>query len=254
MLVLLAVVGFGSIGILLAVQALVPTLSDRQYVAERNLNIAAAAANLAYRRDGRFPADLDALAVAGGLSPAGAWRRDPFGTGQELDYRIISTGVRVSSCGLDGRLGTADDSQKLVSTETQLRLRQRLRLRLLRAVLLRSSYRLDGLMTAGEQLSMRTAMHDYAVAKRRWLRADATERAALMVTMASAATVVTQLTTSYGLPSLPVSLSGAGGLMSQLAMTDARAVDGSGAPLLADPVLGWVAAGADGVGGTDDDM
>jgi hypothetical protein len=53
---------------------------------------------------------------------------------------------------------------------------------------------------------------------------------------------------------LPVALTGAGGLMDRLAMEDARAVDGAGAPLLLDPVVGFVAAGADGTGGTDDDM
>ena len=53
---------------------------------------------------------------------------------------------------------------------------------------------------------------------------------------------------------MPTSLTGAGGLMGELGFPDSRAYDGSGSPLLLHPILGWVAAGSDGTGGTDDDM
>ncbi len=133
-------------------------------------------------------------------------------------------------------------------------LRQRLRLRMLRAVLLRSVSRFDSLMTAAEQAQMRDAMRDYAVAKRRWLTASAVERLTLPCALEAAANHVDALVASYSLPSLPVALVGAGGLMSQLGAKDVRAVDGQGAPLRSDPVVGWLADGNDGLGGTDDDM
>ncbi|MFT7536256.1 MAG: hypothetical protein ACI85K_002210 [Hyphomicrobiaceae bacterium] len=254
LIVLLSVVGVSSLGVLLAVQALVPSLRERQAVTDYHLDTAAAAAADAYRRNGSFPTDLASLATAGGVTDAGHWQRDPLGSGQELDYQIVATGVRVRSRGVDGQLGTADDNQRLVSTDTQMRLRQRLRLRMLRAVLLRSPYRWDSLMTPAEQLQMRDAMRDYAMAKRDWLTATAGERTLLAAVMAGAADTVNALGTSYGMLSLPTSLTGAGGLMSQLGMSDARAVDGSGAALQHDTVLGWIAIGADGTGGTDDDM
>lgn len=251
---LLSVVGVGSLGVLLALQTFIPSLRERQAVTDEHLEVAADAAADAYRRNGSFPADLASLATAGGVTEAGHWQRDPLGAGQELDYQIIATGVRIRSRGIDGQLGTADDKQRLVATDTQMRLRQRLRLRMLRAVLLRSQYRLDGLMTPADQLQMRDAMRDYASAQRSWLTATTAERTLLTASMTSAAATVDALATGYGLSSLPASLIGAGGLMSQLGMSDIRAFDGSGAALQRDPVLGWIAVGADGTGGTDDDM
>jgi hypothetical protein len=72
--------------------------------------------------------------------------------------------------------------------------------------------------------------------------------------MADASAETVAVASVHALTALPVALTGAGGLMDRLAMEDARAVDGAGAPLLLDPVVGFVAAGADGTGGTDDDM
>lgn len=254
LIVLLSVVGIGSVGVLLAVQALVPPLAQRQEVADRNLGIVAQAAMDAYRLDGSFPGDLDALQARGVVRHGGNWRRDPLGAGEELDYGLSAGALRIRSRGADGVLGTADDRERTLSEDTQMRVRQRGRLRLLRAVLTRSAYRLDGLMTPSEQLSMRDAMRDYAIAKRRWLTASASERATLTVTMTSAAATITGLAGSYGLPALPVTITGAGGLMSQLGLSETRAFDGSGAALQRDPMLGWIAVGADGTGGTDDDM
>ena len=254
LIVLLSVVGIGSVGVLLAVQSLVPTLRDRQASANEHLMISARAAADAYRRYGSFPADLDAMAAEGGVTDAGHWQRDPLGAGQELDYQVLASGVRIRSRGVDGQLGTADDLERTVHTDTQLRLRQRLRLRMLRAVLLRSPYRLDGLMTPAEHLLVREATRDYAAAQRQLLTATATERTLLTTVMSAAAATIDALALSYGLPAIPSSLTGAGGLMSQLGMSDSRAFDGRGAALQRDPVLGWIAVGADGTGGTDDDM
>lgn len=254
LIVLLSLVGFGSIGVLLAVQALVPTLRDRSSESTDHVVIAAGAAANAYHGAGAFPSDLDALQLAGGLPATGAWRRDPYGAGQELDYGFTSSGVRIRSRGADGRLGTADDVEQVVATETQLRRRQRMRLRMLRAVLLRSAFRLSGSMSVADQAQMRTAMHSYADARRSWLTADTTQRAALTLAMGSAVASINALVALHGLPVLPTALTGAGGLMSQLSLPSTLAVDGSGAQLLADPVVGWIAVGADGIGGTDDDM
>lgn len=254
LIVLLAVVGFGSVGLLLAVEACLPTLRERQALSAHNLETAEAAARIAYRRNGSFPSDLDGLSTAAGLDVDGMWRRDPFGHGEELDYVRAGADLLVTSRGADGQLGTADDSSYRISGEAQLRTRQRLRLRMLRAVLLRSPFRLAGSMSAGDEEQMRTAMRDYAVARRQWRTGDAATRLTLTATMASCAATVAGLTSVHVLPSLPVSLTGAGGLMNQLGMEEARAVDGAGVALLLDPVLGFVAAGADGIGGTDDDM
>lgn len=254
LIVLLAVVGIGSVGLLLAVEAYLPTLRERQALSVGNLQTAQAAARTAYRRTGAFPVDLDALSTAAGLDVDGSWRRDPFGHGEALDYARVGADLRLRSRGVDRQLGTADDLVLDVAAETQLRVRQRLRLRVLRAVLLRSSFRLAGSMSAADVVQMRNAMRDYAVAKRRWRTADAATRVTLSTTMADATATVSALASVHALTALPVALTGAGGLMDRLAMEDARAVDGAGAPLLLDPVVGFVAAGADGTGGTDDDM
>jgi len=254
LIVLLAVVGIGSVGLLLAVEAYLPTLRERQELSAGNLRQAEAATRVAFRRNGAFPGDLDGLSAAAGLGVDGQWRRDPFGHGEELDYSQVGADVLLRSRGVDQQLGTADDSTFRVSAETQLRVRQRLRLRMLRAVLLRSPFRLAGSMSAGDEALMRTAMRDYAVAMRQWRTADAATRTALTSTMNGATATINGLASVHALPTLPVSLTGAGGLMSQLAMQDSRAVDGRGAALLLDPVLGFVAVGADGTGGTDDDM
>jgi len=252
LIVLLSIIGIGSVGILLAVQASLPVLSVRHAVATDNVATVAKAATVAYRQSGTFPANLNALATAAGLPSSGQWRRDPFGSAQELDYVVRANDVRVRSRGPDGVLGTADDEQRVVSTETQLRARQRLRLRMLRAVLLRSPFRLAAGMSESEELQMKSAMNSYATAKRRWLTADAAERTVLTATMVSASVIVNSLVATHTMPSLPVALTGAGGLMSQLGMSDGRCVDGRGAALTSDAIVGWIAAGV--TGGIDDDM
>ena len=254
LLVMLGIIGAGSVGLLLAVQAIVPGLADRDELARANLDLAADAAQVAYRRDGAFPADLDGLAAAGGLDAAGLWRRDPYGAGEELDYGIAGSGLRVRSRGVDGQLGSSDDLEREVATETQLRVRQRLRLRMLRAVLLRSPYRHAVSMSASEEVQMRDAMRGYARARRHFLTADPAARVTLTNDMATARSTIDGLVALHAMPALPSAVTGVGGLMGQLAMPDARAVDGRGAALVIDDVLGWVAIGSDGTGGTDDDM
>lgn len=254
LLVLLLVLGAGSVAIVLAAQALVPTLADRAATAEARLAIAQDAVRTAYRRSGAFPPDLAALAAAAGLAVDGAWRVDPYGAAQDLDYAVTGSAVRLRSRGPDGRLGTADDLRSDVAEETPLRDRQRARLRLIRAVLLRSPYRLAATMTAADVAAMRAAMRDHALARREWLTADAAARAALTARMASAAAAIANLATAHALPPLPPAVTGAGGLMNQLGLPDARAVDGRGRPLAGEPSLGVVAVGSDGIGGSDDDM
>lgn len=252
LIALLSIIGIGSVGVLLAVHASLPVLSGRQTAATDNVATVAQAATLAYRRNGSFPANLNALETAAGLPSIGLWRWDPFGAAQELDYTVRANDVRIRSRGPDGRLATADDEQRLVATETQLRVRQRLRLRMLRAVLLRSPYRLAAGMSAAEELQMKSAMNSYALAKRSWLTADAAERQSLTATMDSATTTVDSLVATHALPPLPTSLTGAGGLMGQLSMSDGRCLDGRGVALASDAILGWMAVGV--TGGINDDM
>ncbi|HEB54621.1 MAG TPA: hypothetical protein ENI87_15335 [bacterium] len=254
LIVMLGIVGSASFGILLAVQALVPPTRDRQQRADQHLATTAEAARVAFRRNGAFSGNLDALAQDAGLDIDGAWRRDPFGSGRELAYRVGAAGAQVRSCGQDGVLDNSDDVVFDVPTETRLRVRQRLRLRLLRAVLARSEFRVGGAMTASDEVRMATAMREHAAARRQWLTADEPTRASLQSAMATTAATIDALVTAHGLPALPGSLTGAGGLMSRLGMQDSRARDGAGAALQRDDVLGWRAIGADRVEGSDDDM
>ncbi len=254
LLVLLGIVGMGSLTIVLAVQRVSLPWSVRATTVDQNLATAQSAARIGFRRNGAFPTNLNLAATAGGLETQGAWRRDPWGAAQDLDWAIIGTGVRVRSRGTDGVLGNADDEQFVVGTETQLRGRQRARLRLLRAQLLRSPYRFSAGMSAAVRAQMITAMRTVAIGRRQWLTADAATRVTLTTQSNAAAATITALCATYGLPPLPASLTGAGGLMQMLGTSDARAVDGAGAAMRTDPNLGMAARGADGTGGTDDDM
>lgn len=254
LLVLLSIAGAGSVVLLLAVQAFLPSLRDRQVVAQQNLEVARQGVHNAYRQDGVLPSDLDSLELTGGLSSLGQWRRDPYGAGQELDYSAASGQARLSSRGVDGALGSADDLQVTIDEEPMLRQRQRLRLRMLRAVVTRSPYRNAASMSPAEEAQMAAAMREYARARRSWLTADAATRTTLNNQMASASATISSLVSTHALPALPPTLTGAGGLMSQLAMPDTRAVDGRGVALQLDSVLGMRAVGRDGTGGTDDDM
>ena len=254
LLVMLGLIGMGSVGILFCVQRFVPPLADVVMRTDDNLATVQSRARAAFCSNGAFPASLAALATATGLDANGTWRRDPHGFAQDLDYQIVATGLRVRSRGPDHNLGTADDITVDVATEPQLRARQRERLRLVRAVLLRSPYRYVATMTAADQATMRSAMHSYAIARRQWLTATVSERATLTTQMTAATAAIDALVTGYARPPLPAALTGAGGLMEQLAMPDLRAVDGVGNPWLGNPSVGVLAAGGDSTGGTDDDM
>jgi hypothetical protein len=254
LLVLLGIVGMASLTIVLAVQHIARPFAERVAITDSNIATAQSAARIGYRRNGAFPASLTAAATAAGLDAQGRWRIDPWSQAQDLDWAPVATGLRVRSRGIDGVLGTADDESFTVLTEPQLRARQRGRLRLLRAQLLRSTYRYSAAMTATDWQQMQTAMRDHAIALRQFLTADAATRVTLTATMATAAAQVSALVSAYGLPPLPPALTGAGGLMQMLGTADTRAVDGAGAALLTHATLGMTARGADGTGGTNDDM
>jgi hypothetical protein len=254
LLVMLGVLAAGSLAIALAVQSAVPIAAERTFATDDRLAAAQSALRVAYRRAGAFPSSLDALAGAAALPTQGDWRLDPWGQVQDLGYAAVAAGATVRSRGIDGALNTSDDVVFAVPAEPQLRARQRGRLRLLRAQLLRSSYRWSAAMTPAAQTQMRTAMRTLAVNQRRWLTATPAERTAITAANSAAAAVIQGLRTTYSLPPLPPSLTGAGGLMQMLGTSDARAVDGAGAALRLDNDLGVAARGADGLGGTDDDM
>lgn len=254
LLVLLGLIGAGSLLLVTMLQNIVPPAARRAADAEANLTVVTRAAAIAFRRQGSFPADLDALAIAGGRIDPGAWRRDPNGHAQELDYARTASGVRVRSRGLDRRLGTGDDVVATVAGEPALRARQRGRLRLLRSLLLRSPACLAPTMNSADLTAMREAMGQVAFVQRRWLTAATAERALLTERLVGATATITALRLAHGLAALPLAVTGAGGLMELLGTDDARAVDGAGAPLRSDVLLGVAAVGGDGVGGNDDDM
>ncbi len=254
LVVLLGIIGVASMTIVLAVQSFVPPFAGRTNTANSRLATVQSAALVGYQRNGAFPATLNALATAGGLEQQGWWRIDPYGDGQDLDYALVAGGARARSRGLDRLLGTGDDVTFQFASESPLRDRQRARLRLLRAMLLRSAYRFDVSMSALDQTAMRSAMATTARVQRQWLTATAAERTALTTQWNAGVATIAGLRAAYTLPSLPAALTGAGGLMEQLGTLDSRAVDGAGAALRVDAVLGMAAVGADGAGATDDDM
>lgn len=292
LLVLLAVVGMGSLSVVLAVQSLVPPLAQVTTHIVTNLGTIERASRDAFLRNGAFPASLDALALASGLPADGTWRVDPWGNGQDLDYRLLATGPRIRSRGPDRRLGTADDTTVTVAAENQLRLRTNARLRLLRAVYLAALCdQVDAAAGASagnagpgrgaanrsnqgnahgngsgtgngngnaaataavSRTALRAALRTYATSQRAWWFADAAGRAALTTQMTAAAATIAAAQLSAGWVQ-PVAILGAGGLMERLGLPDALAIDGAGQALRLHPALGFAATGCDGVSGTDDD-
>jgi hypothetical protein len=254
MLVLLAVIGAGSIGILLAVQVASNPFADRPQRTERNMAVVEHAARAAFRANGAFPTTIDALATTVGLDAGGSWRTDPWFAPGDLDYRNVAGGRRVLSRGPDRRRNTADDVSAVVAAEPLVRARQRERLRLIRAVLLRSRFYLSGTMTPTDVATVRDAFHRHANARRAWLTADAATRTSLQATLAATESTIATMRLMHGLPALPSQVTGGAGLMAELGMPDTKAVDGNLRNMVADPLLGVLARGYDRTGGTDDDM
>lgn len=253
LLVLLGLVGVGSVGILLAVQSLVAPLAEVPARAERNMAVAEHAARFAFRSNGAFPTNLNGLAQAARLDPTADWRIDPWSPPLDLDYRRPTTGANVRSRGRDGRLNTSDDMQVLVPAESLVRVRQRGRLRLVRAVLVRSPFNFTATMGT-DHATLRAALRDHAIARRAWLTADAATRVTLQATLTATAASVASLRSLHGCSPLPNRMVGTGGLMEQLGMPDSRCYDGFGRRLVRDSVLGVGANGYDRRRGTDDDM
>ncbi|MFO1078643.1 MAG: hypothetical protein U1E73_13040 [Planctomycetota bacterium] len=256
LLVMLGVMAAGSVGILLALQAFVPPLADRQERTDRALLAVRRAACEAYRENGAFPSRLANLAsTASGLSSTPC-RIDPYGGGNDFGYSTRYLTLRVTSRGADGRSGTSDDQTLATSAEVFQRVRTRARLRILRAVFNRSAYRYSAAMASSgtDAADMLAAQHAYAACKRQWLNSDRTTRTALQAALTAAAATVSALKTHHGLPSLPTSVTGSYGLMHHLGLPDGRAVDGIGQTFALDPVLGFVAKGTDRRWRTNDDM
>lgn len=254
LLALLAVVGAGSMLLVVAAQRLVPPQGQQVRVAAGNLATCVAAAELAFHRNGAFPTSFDQLALAAGLEPTGSWRRDPFGAAQDFVWSRNGTRLLLRSRGIDRRANTADDVTATVPAERGVRLRQRGRLRLLRALLAVSPYRQSGAMTAGDRSAMRAAMRDLAIVQRLWLGADATTRTLLAARRSTATSTIDTLATANACTALPSALFGPSGLMASLGLPDTYAKDGLGRNLARHPSLGVVARGNDRAGGTDDDM
>ncbi len=227
--------------------------------AERLVAVAATAAGQ-YRLTGVLPTNLAAL-------PNGAanaeWRRDPWGAGTDLDYRIRQRNLELRSRGPDGRLRTADDDVLVVQAYAQKRQRHHGRQRQQRAgqdatkvqaVLTDSSFRNSVFMPTATRQQMVAAMRQLAVARRSWYFADPATRAALTTQIAAGQQFVVDTSASFGLSPLPVGMHGGTGLLAALGLPDTRAVGALGQAMAVDPVLGFVARGGDRAGGTDDDM
>lgn len=245
----MALVGASSVGLLLVVGRFVPTLADRPQVALANLDTARRSVSEQFLRDGSFPASLAAV-QAGAGAIGDSWANDPYGAGSQLRYVTTPGGVTITSRGVDQRLGSADDVVSDIAAEPLLRVRQRLRLRMVRAVYVAE---LAAAITPSLPNAVQDAVRGFALAQRQWRTASNAERVALQATMDTCTTALGLLlaTASYV---VPTAVTGAGGFMSRLGLSDSRAVDGVGRSYALHPVLGVIAVGYDGVGGTDDDM
>lgn len=253
LLVLLGIVGVGSVGLLLAVNSFVPPLAGRPAQVDAALGVVANAARSAFARAGAFPADLDQLAAIAGLPVAGAWRRDPWGAAQDYDLGIVGGNLRLRSRGPDRRLGTTDDVVVQVVGEDLLRCRQRARLRLLRAVYARTLQDAVDAVGGPAPNGLQAAVRRLSAARRAWFTATPAERAVLGLQMATDTATIAAAQAFAGW-TLPMAVTGAGGLMERIGKPDATAVDGAGRALQLHPALGVIAVGSDRVGGTDDDM
>jgi hypothetical protein len=253
LLVLLGIVGIGSVGLLLAVQGFLPPLAGRIERIDADLGIVAQGARSTFAQSGAFPADLDALAAATGLPAGGGWRRDPWGAAQDYDLGRVGSNLRLRSRGPDRRLGTGDDVVVQLVGENLLRCRQRAKLRLLRALYARALQDAIDAMGPPAPTGLVDAVRRLASARRAWLTTSAADRVALTAQMATDAATITAAQAHVGW-ALPAALTGAGGLMEWLGKPDAIAVDGAGRALQLHASLGIVAVGSDRVGGTDDDM
>lgn len=253
LLILLALMGVAGVGLLVVVERFVPPLADVSTRVTASLDRARATTRDAFVASGAFPADLAAL-VAADTHGDDDWTADPWQPASSLDYAVTGPGVRLRSRGPDLTLATTDDVVAVVAAEPLLRLRQRGRLRLLRAVFAASTYCTAPSMSPTSRATMRAALRDYAMARRTWLGADAATRTTLQTRLDDARTTVAALRTANACDPLPTFVVGPGGLMGQLGMPDAIAVDGVGATLLRDATVGVIAAGRDATGGTDDDM
>ena len=131
LLVLMGLIGVGSVGMLIAVKNMMPDRRERAKDAYESLELTAKAARYAYRRGGTFADSLDNLASQTGLPVDGRWSRDAHDLGQPIRYRVVDQVLQVGSRGPDKEWGTADDVKLSVAMETQRRVKQRLRLRVL---------------------------------------------------------------------------------------------------------------------------
>ncbi|MHC5063308.1 MAG: hypothetical protein ACYTG5_04975 [Planctomycetota bacterium] len=223
-------------------------------VADR-LSLTREAAQQVYQQSGSFPANLGALAIAIGLDSAGEWRLDPFGGGSDLDYQVsgVPANLVIRSRGPDGALGTGDDRSIQLSEQIPGRARTRGHLRLLRARFFNSSLMDDPGMAPVERMALRTHMSNYAIAQRQLLFAAPSDKPALIAARDLAAAQIQAIRSSHGLPPIPSSSTGPGGLCEALGIPDALGTDGFGSLLLTGEV-GFISAGGDRTGGTDDDL
>lgn len=227
---------------------------ERLALAAECVDVLGRAAAEARRSSGAWPADLPSLVAAAPVSSLDLATADPTRPGFDVTYAVTAgVGVTVSAAGPDGVAGNGDDLAASASESVIARAPTRNRLALLRTAFLLSGYMDDPGMTPAERASLRDAVRDWSLARRAYLYADASGRAALQSQMDAAESTITSLRTSYGLPPIPPNATGPGGLLSGIGLPDSLGVDAFG-NTFDTGLAGFVSRGADGSAGTPDDL
>jgi hypothetical protein len=258
LLALLASLGALTLMVVFAVASMQPA-GHRDGVCLEERMAALQAASLAqFRQSGQVPVALPDGVWIDPVVDVVAVRQDPYGNGIDLQVQSLPQGLLIRSSGPDRQPGNADDVTALVSLEVGQRQRQRARLRLLRAVAaVRLQAAVDQATLAAlvppPEPAVAPAMRELAKLRREDWSGSLPERVARTARMAELEGVLLAHQ-AYAGWMLPAAVTGAGGLMQRLGLSDALAVDGLGRPLRLHATLGVVAIGNDGIQGTNDDM
>lgn len=243
----------GSLAAIAVVSAQMTMRIDKQAEAERRVAALAEAGNELYLRTGSFPNNLLELVT---LSQSSEWEllaADPYGSLENIDVSVVGDQLLVSSRGPDGQLGTLDDVVTGVHARTAGRARTRNRLRILRAVFSTSGYYDSAMVTPADRATLLQAMTDYTTKCRLLDYVSPLDQAQALIEIGAARVTIESITQAAGLPAVPASATGPGGLLESLGLPDSLGTDGYGHTWVTD-VVGINSPGRDGTGGTIDDF